>query len=178
MPDLISAAALRRLQTLYSAYASRALDVVFDGEQHSRAFRLRWASESCGREITSFRELTKAEGNTLIDVLQTAVGQATEPPRRQRKKMDREAARAAGTEGRRDGDRGRISLPDQEDFRRIEDALTRLGWDQARLEKWLRSPSSPLGRKANPQVRTKGDANRVWWALKRILKREGKWTAA
>jgi cytochrome c2 len=56
------------------------------------------------------------------------------------------------------------------DLERIQADLTRLGWDQARLEAFLRSPKSPTrGRTA---IRTLADANKVHWALKHLSPRK------
>ena len=52
--------------------------------------------------------------------------------------------------------------------------LEMLGWDRARLDAFLHSPSSPLGGRSNIQLRTVGDVNRVLWALKRIAERQVK----
>jgi len=39
---------------------------------------------------------------------------------------------------------------------------------KAQLDALLRSSRSPLGQRATPAIRTLKDANRVWWALKRM----------
>ena len=163
----ISPRQLVALQSLYSQYARRLLDVAGDGREE----RIRWASEQVGRNVSSFRQLRREEANRLIDALQVALGGQPGGMR------NRDRARAAGTEGRRGSGRDMSTLVGQQDLDRINDALHRLGWDQARFEAWLRSPSSPLGRRrSDPQIRTVGDANRVWWALKRLLKRSGQWS--
>jgi hypothetical protein len=141
-----------------------------------REARLAWASELLGREVRSFNELTRREAAKAIDSLSGA-----EPLHHGDTETRRDQAR--GMEGRKrnrtagDGCATRsITLAGAEDIARIEDALMRLGWDQRRFEAWLRSPSSPLARKvANPKLRTVWEANRVWWALKRLLKRAGEW---
>jgi hypothetical protein len=71
-----------------------------------------------------------------------------------------------GTEGRRDQIHAETTMVSPDDMRRIQWQLTRLGWDQARLDTFLASPRGPLG--GRTQIRTLGDANRVYWALKRI----------
>lgn len=154
------------LQTIWSQYARRSLDVP---REHDRNERLRWASENTGREITSFKDLTRDEAAKLIDTLQLSLG--NEPKNRPR---TRAQGRTAGTEGRRGRER-QVTLAGQDDIKRIQDAVQRLGWDTARFEAWLRSPSSPLGKTSNPQIRTVADANRVWWGLKRLLQRAGLW---
>jgi len=113
-----------------------------------RETRILWAIWNCDRKITSFNQLTRAEASD----------------------------EAAGREGRR-GDGGPHTLVSGEEIARIQRAKERLGWDEARFEKWLRSPSSPLGKRSNPAIRTLGDANRVWWAMKELLKQAGKWEA-
>ncbi len=76
------------------------------------------------------------------------------------------------------------TLPTQEDWDRIQNALTRLGWSVAQYEAWLRSVRSPLARKMGKTrvaptditLRTLHDTNRVWWALKQMLKARGLWS--
>jgi hypothetical protein len=65
-----------------------------------------------------------------------------------------------------------------EDLAAIDALLDELAWDRARLDAFLRSPSSPLGRRSDPQIRTDKDANRVIWALKRIRARQEKKVSA
>src|SRR5205807_10521553 len=43
-----------------------------------------------------------------------------------------------------------------------------MGWNNSRLEAFLHSLSSPLGKRSNPQLRTLADVNKVLWALKNI----------
>jgi len=165
----VSPLQLRRLQTLYSAALARAL-----GGDGSREARLQWASTSINRSIDSFSDLTSSEANFLIDNLQTELGQAFElaiPGR-----LERDRAQAAGTEGRKSQRRDVTTLASSDDLKRVNDAVSRLSWTQDQFERWLRSSSSPL--KGSTAIRTLRDANRVWWALKNMLKREGKWNAA
>lgn len=166
---------LALLQTLYSQYSRRAIEL-----DSSRECRLRWASEQLGREVTSFSGLSHADGRRLIDLLQGAMGIASKPRRRPRRNDH-----AAGTEGRHDGAATVRTMPTQADIDRIQTALQRLGWSVAQYEAWLRSTRSPLARKAGRTriaptditLRTLADYNRVWWALKGMLKREGRWNA-
>jgi len=158
------------LQTLFAQYTRQSLDVVHSNQV--RAERLKWAAQNVGRTISSFNELSVPEARSLVELLKTSLGQEeTRPPKR---RLHREAARAAGTQGRR----GVVVDPDlpptDADLARIQDAVARLGWDQARFDAFLRSPASPL-QQSNPQVRTAADANRVWYALKNMLIRAGKW---
>jgi hypothetical protein len=58
-----------------------------------------------------------------------------------------------------------------EDLAMIDAQLTLMDWTRARLDAFLASSSSPLGKRSNPQLRTVADVNRVMWALKRIAKK-------
>lgn len=173
MSKPIHAGQLVRLQTLWSQYARRAIDA----GSGDREARLLWASENCGREISSFRDLTSAEASSLIDLLHGELGIPVVPPQRQgrprRGIADRDRAQAAGTEGRRGGSNTR-TIAAAEDLALIDQDLTELGWDRARLDAFLRSASSPLGRRSNPEIRTLADVNRVHWALKRIAERSAR----
>ena len=153
----ITPAALRRLQVIYRQYEAHSLNV-----GGGRQDRLAWASETLGRTITSFSDLTALEGKELTDGLQNALGlKETAPPRR----YSRKEGEKAGTEGRHDQIHAREStLVGDKDIRRIQQQLTRLGWDQGRLEAFLLSPRSPNG--GRKEIRTLGDANRIYWALK------------
>jgi hypothetical protein len=161
---------LTALQTIWSQYARRSLDVP---KERDREERLRWASENAGRKIESFKELTRDEAAKCIDTLQLALGRQ---PNERVRPQSQQAARAAGTHGRRGTETNEIALATARDFARIQEALTRLGWDRTRFDAWLQSPSSPFAKRACKLIRTVADANSVWWALKRILKRAGLWT--
>jgi hypothetical protein len=178
----ISAAQLTRLQVLWSQYVNREM------MKNSREERLRWASKQTKRSILSFKDLTLSEASDLINLLQTDMGiKESSPavrPRRFRSRMkDRDQAHAAGTEGRR-GSRGKqrigeilseaLTIATSDDLAMIDSMINELGWDRARLDAFLHSPSSPLGGRSNIQLRTVGDVNRVLWALKRIAERQVK----
>jgi hypothetical protein len=183
MPNL-SKPQLTRLQILYAQFAAHSLDL---GKE--REARIAWASEQLGHPVASFKDLSKADAHTLIDRLQGALGIAPSKPRRRARRDDH----AAGTEGRRAPAAGNGALPDSrgqvrtiataEDVERIQNALQRLGWTQGQYEAWLRSARSPLARKVGGTriaptditLRTLHDTNRVWWALKGILKARGLW---
>ena len=173
----ISAAQLTRLQVLWSQYARR--EMYRDWDRHFiRAERLRWASEQTKRALSSFNELTLSEASDLINLLQAEMGiKESSPAVRQRRLRsrikDRDQAHAAGTEGRR-GSRGTFTLADAEDLSMIDAKLTEMGWTRARLDAFLQSPSSPLRRRSNLQLRTVGDVNKVLWALKRIAERQAR----
>lgn len=159
------------LQTLYSQWANHNIP---GGDP--RSARLRWASEIIGRQIGSFSDLTREEGRVLIDTLKGLNGQPfSERPHPWRRVRSRERAHAAGTAGRRGEHSDLIQMAGPDDFARIDQALARLGWTNDRYEAWLRSGSSPLTEATAGNVRTVAQANKVWWALKAILRRSGQW---
>lgn len=167
----ISAEQLKRLQTLYSQFAAKS----DDPRTRSREERLMWASLICNRTIGSFSELTAEEAGSAIDVLSKTVGLQNRQRRHERMSADR--ARRHGIDGRYDGQEY-TKLPELAtpyDLQGIERYYARLGWTRDNFEAWLRSPRSPLGRKPNPQIRTVAEANRVRWALKRMLQKQGLW---
>lgn len=151
---------LRRLQVLYKQYEAHSLDT-----GSSREDRLTWASARIGRSIASFSDLDLDEARKLIDGLQAALGVRL-PSKTPRRRMTRREGEKAGTEGRHDQIHEETTLAGDKDIRRIQREMDRLGWDQARLEAFLASPRGPNGRRT--QIRTLGEANRVYWALKRM----------
>lgn len=163
----ISAGQLKRLQALYGQLARHTQQAA------DRAARLSWASDLVCRPITSFSQLTQADAHHLIDTLQGQLGLKARPQR-----LSADAAYRAGTEGRRGASSASVTLVSDADMARIRYALGLIGWTQEQFEGWLRSPRSPLGRKASPAIRTLRDANRVWWALKGIAKARGLWKEA
>ena len=62
------------------------------------------------------------------------------------------------------------------DLQTIESYYARLSWSRAQFDGWLRSPRSPLGKKSSPEIRTVAQANRVRWALKKMLQSRGLWS--
>lgn len=169
MDDRITSGQLKRLQVLYSQLARR----TFDGGNGGRDARLQWASRLLNRSISSFSEITQNEARHLIDTTQAQLG--VKAPSHKRPRMDREMARRAGTEGRKGLATPSATLAGPAELARIQYALDLLGWSQAQLEGWLRSSRSPLSAKADPKIRTLGEANRVWWALKRMAQGHGVW---
>lgn len=164
----ISRPQLRALQALWTTVAGREI-----AELHSedpREVRLRAVGKIIGREISSFSDLTAGEAARAINALKKSLGQST----LRRRIRDRAAAHAYGTEGRKGSRTATIATAD--DIAKITSALTRLGWTMERFEAWLRSPSGALG--GRDVLRTVGDCNKVWWALKPMLKRAGLWSAA
>jgi len=158
MSNAISKGQMKRLQAVYGQLARHTQ------QGTDRAARMAWASELCQRPIASFKDLTRADARHLIDTVQGQLGLKSTRPR-----LDGEAAYKAGTEGRRGYESAELTLVSQADLARIQYALDELGWNQQQFEGYLRSSRSPLGKKANPQIRTLRDANRVWWALKRMM---------
>jgi hypothetical protein len=156
----ISKPQLRRLQVLYGQYAHHSLDAA-----PTREGRIAWASSRIGRPIDSFSDLTLDEGKKLIDGLQAALGVKL-PSKTPRRRWNRRDGQKAGTEGRHDQAHEETTLVGDRDIRRIQREMNRLGWDQARLDAFLASPRGPNGRSA--LIRTLGEANRVYWALKHM----------
>jgi hypothetical protein len=169
----VSCAQLKALHSLLGKWSAHTIETDSD----PRAARLAWAAESIGRSISSFKELTSAEAYQLIDVLKRSVGQpvSDRPRRRSRRINSRDLAQAAGTAGRRGETASPIYLVSSDDLARIDEAIERLGWTHDRFDAWLRSSTSPLRQRENPKIRTLADANRVWWALKSMLKQAGRW---
>ena len=156
----ITAPQLRRLQVLYKQYEAHSLDT-----GSTREDRLAWASARIGRTIASFSDLDLDEAKKLIDGLQAALGVKL-PSKTPRRRQERRDGEKAGTEGRRDQIHDEATLVGDKDIRRIQREMDRLGWDQGRLEAFLASSSGPNARRT--AIRTLGDANRVYWALKRM----------
>lgn len=167
----ITRAQLGRLQTLYSQLARRdnSLDT-------SREARLEWASQLCQRKVASFKALTMSEARHLIDSAQGVLGVRVPPHKRPANFHD---ARRAGLDGRHDGQEfaNQPQIASAADLATIQSYYTRLGWDRTRFDAWLHSDRSPLRGKADAQIRTAADANRVRWALKGMLVHAGLWSA-
>ena len=165
----ISAEQLKRLQTLYSQSAAGSADL----RLRSREERLLWASRVIGRTVASFSELTSEEAVAAIEQLKKS---APTHKLRPHKTMDRERALRHGTDGRHDSSFDDApQLAAAYDLEQIESYYRRLGWARDTFDAWLCSPRSPLGRRSQPKIHTVADANRVRWALKRILQRKGLW---
>lgn len=133
--------------------------------ESARGQRLAWASGVLGHELASFSALSTSEAATLIDTMKKALGQKVRPPRR---RPDRDQARAYGTAGRRGNFSNEIRLVDEATLGLIDDLLSPLGWTQQRLQIFLRSRMSPIRSGA---IRTLGEANRVIWALRNMIRR-------
>lgn len=169
----ISTAQLKRLQTLYSQLAAASADPA----SKTRAGRLEFVSIIANRRVASFNDLTRDEAIKCIDRIQRS--SVTTQMTGGVKRMSRDRARRHGVDGRRDGGefQHQPQLAQSLDLETIERYYSRLGWDRDRFDAWLRSPRTPLGRgrQSNPQIRTVADANRVRWALKRMLQQQGLW---
>jgi hypothetical protein len=70
--------------------------------------------------------------------------------------------------GRRGHEQEEIRLVDAATLALLDRLLGRLGWTRERLDAFLRSRKSPVRSGA---IRTLAEANRVIWALKRMLRR-------
>jgi hypothetical protein len=167
----ITAPQLKRLQTLYSQFAAASTDP----RTRTREERLLWVSFIVGHQVASFSELTADEAKSSIAQLEKDV------PRKKRrpKPMDRDAAERHAKDGRWDGDKfiPAPQIASEFDLANISKYYARLGWDRDTFDRWLRSPRSPLGRRSQPQIRTVAQANRVRWALKKMLQSRGLWAA-
>ena len=166
----ITAAQLKRLQTLFSKYAAGQGLAKLPADE-LRDLRLGFLHSVLDRTVESTKDLTLAEARRAIDELQKLL-----PPELIRKASpapygagDRESNRQLGAAGRR-GDKGKVlQVPDGRTLEKIAAQIAELGWTQDRFDAWLRSRSGPLGGRSS--ILTQADANRVHWALKAILKR-------
>lgn len=155
----ITARQMKRLQTLWGLFCAQArLDA------KDRAARLGWVAGAVGRQIGSFRELTAAEAKTAIDAVQKHLP----PELLRRQRPPRRLAQAYGTAGRRGRSDKEVRFADAETWRLLDGLLGKLGWSRERLDAFLRSSKSPV---RNGVIRTLGEANRVIWALKGMLRR-------
>lgn len=167
MEKPISKQMMVRLQVLYSQLAAHT------DQGNDRAARIAWASEMVGRPVTSFKDVTQSEAVRLVDTLQAQLG--VKAPTRPRRRLSRDAALKAGTEGRRDNTSNEVTMASAADIARIQYVMGLIGWSQAQLDAFLRSTKSPLSNKSSGAIRTLKDANRVYWALKGIATAQGKW---
>ena len=163
----ITPAQLKRLQVLYTQYERHSLDC----PGADRAARMRWASEATGRQIDSFSDLTLDEATRLIDGLQRTLGTKA-PNKSPRRRLTRHDAQKKGTEGRHDQIHNERTIAGPSEFAMLQRDIDRLGWDQARLDAFLRGPHNPM-KSRRSAVQTLGDANNVHWALIRFI-RSGK----
>jgi hypothetical protein len=154
---------LTRLQVLYSQLAAHELGVGTDRES-----RMRWATERLRKPVTSFRNLSVDDAGYLIDSIRTHLG--VKAPLK--KRLPRDQARRAGLDGRKDGIeyKNAPEMVRESDLRVIQRLLSELNWGEDSLRKLLDGGRSPLGKRADKQIRTVSDANHVIWALKRFAR--------
>jgi len=166
----ITKAQLVRLQVLYTQFAHHEI-----GIGTSRDERLAWATQRLCKPVTSFNDLSSSDAVYLIDQLQNELG--VKAPSKPSKRLNRDQARRAGVDGRRDSQEfaSAPQLASAADLEVIKTYYARLGWERAQFDAWLRSPRSPLKHKSAPTITTTFDANRVRWALKGMLQHAGKW---
>jgi hypothetical protein len=159
---------LGRLQTLYAQLARHEI-----GVGASRAARIAWATETLHKPVESFSALTMEDAGWLIDQLQQQLG--VQAPLKSR--PDGDQARRAGLDGRKDGTEfaNAPQMATARDLRRIQAMIAQLGWSHETYANFLASQRSPLAKRADKQIRTTSDANKVWWALKRIAQQKGVW---
>lgn len=165
---LISPAQLGRLQTLYSQLARHEIGVGLDRES-----RLRWATEHLRKPVSSFKALTIDDAGFLINSIQEQLG--VKAPLK--KRLDRHQARRAGMDGRADGSEFAKApeMASAADLARVQNVMRVLDWNEAALNTFKESARWPLG--ARKQIVTVSDANKVYWALKRIAQAKGLWRA-
>ncbi len=156
----------RQLAALHTLYARRAARA--GGDPGNRSERLGWASHELGRAVTSFGTLSAEEACELIDRLKRELGQESEGPSR---RAGRQASQGYGTAGRRGRIEQEIRLVDADTLRLLCRLREALGWSEEQLAFFLRSRRSPVKSGA---IRTLGEANRVIWALKGMLRHRNK----
>jgi hypothetical protein len=149
------------LHALWGVYSRRFLTVA---KENARSERLAWASRNIERAVESFTELSVGEAAQLIELMKQALGQETKVVPRPR----RDLALAYGTAGQRKETSNQIQMVDAPTLELLDRLLGQLGWSPERLDVFLHSRKSPVRRGA---IRTLGEANRVIWALKRMLRR-------
>jgi len=156
---------MKRLQTLWGMFARHA-----NLDAKDREARLGWVAGAIGRQISSFHELRADEAKTAIDAIQKHLPAEMLTKRR----PSRRTAHAYGTAGRKAKGRSEIGAPreirmaDAETWRLLDGLLGKLGWTRERLDAFVRSSKSPVRAHA---IRTLGEANRVIWVLKSMLRR-------
>ncbi len=164
----ITALQLTRLQVLYGQLAAHEIGVGM-----SREARIRWATERLHKPVTSFKSLSAEDAGFLIDQIQQALG--VKAPLKHRPSRDQ--ARRAGLDGRKDGHEYADSpqMATAQDIARINGMCEQLGWTEETFRRFLASDRSPLAKRSDKTIRTTSDANKVWWALKRIARQKGLW---
>ncbi len=167
----LSKGQLQALHSLFHLYAPRFLDTTDSGagSDAARGARLTWASGIIGHELSSFNDLQPDEAAQLIETMKKALGQEIKPARRARERRPgRDLARAYGTAGRRGESSNEIQMVDGPTSELLDRLREQLGWTRERLDAFLKSKHSPI---RSGVVRTLGEANRVIWAMRQMLRR-------
>jgi hypothetical protein len=156
----LTSAQLRRLQTLWGLFCRQSnLDAT------DREARLTWASDTIGRQISSFKDLSADEAITAIDAMQKHL--PAELVTRKRP-SSRRAAHAYGVAGRRGRSETEIRMVDSETLRLLDTLVAKLGWTREQFDGFLHGKSSPV---RSGSIRTLAEANRAIWAIKGMLRR-------
>jgi hypothetical protein len=156
---------LVRLHTLWGLFCRQS-----NLDAKDRAARLEWVAGTIGRPISSFGELSADEANTATDAIQKQLPSELVT----RKRPSRRLAQAYGTAGRRSESSNEIQMVDGPTSELLDRLRDQLGWSHERLDSFLKSKHSPIRSGA---IRTLGEANRVVWVLKSLLRR-GKHSAS
>jgi len=169
LPDQpISAAQLKALQAVWGALC-RVQKLGAAGTL--RDARLAYVGAIVGRQIGSFKELTRAEANTAIERMNACLPEADRIKRKRR--PDREQARRYGTAGRRSQKGSKeIELVDEQTWQILHGLMGELVWGRERLDAFVRSKHGP-GR-----IDTLAQANRVIWSMRNMLRRKRRMVAA
>jgi hypothetical protein len=168
----LSKGQLQALHSLFHLYAPRFLNtanVAVAGSNDARRARLTWASGIVGHELSSFNELQPDEAGQLIERMKLSLGQEVNPAKRSRQRRPgRDLARAYGTAGRKSESTNEIQMLDAPTSELLDRLREQLGWSRERLDAFLHSKHSPIHSGA---IRTLGEANRIVWVLKSLLRR-------
>ncbi|MGB9106081.1 MAG: hypothetical protein WCC59_15080 [Terriglobales bacterium] len=148
----ISKLQLKAVQALWSVHCQRTLGT----DPNDRPARLKWLTAATGRPISSTLDLSAAEARMVIDTLKGSLGQRSE--------------------GRRGNDDTLSMLVDERSLKVIEEYRERLTWTKGELDAWLAGKHSPIGGRA--VIRTVGDARRVQYGMRGLLKAKGLWRKA
>ncbi len=157
------------LHSLFHLYAPRFLNTANGGSDAARGARLAWASGIIGHELSSFSDLLPGEAAQLIEIMKKALGQEVNPAKRSRQRRPgRDLAHAYGTSGRRGETTSQIQMVDAPTLELLDRLREQLGWTRERLDAFLHSKHSPVRSGA---IRTLGEANRVIWVMRSLLRR-------
>jgi hypothetical protein len=155
---MISPRQLRMLQTLWGLFCRQS-----QLDPKDREARLQWVGGAIGKPVASFRDLSANEANIAIDAIEKQLPSGW----LKKKRPSRRLAKDYGTAGRRGHEQQEIRLVDAGTLELLNRLLVQLGWTRERLDAFLHSAKSPV---LSGAVRTLGEANRVIWALKRMLR--------